>query len=124
MVQFFNRLPADSVFERRNWLVHLDDEPFHPRGETWPALSRDDAPRLVVRSERQTLRRLDHDTIVFTIRVTCHRLAEIAAYPDAMTDLLAAFASMDVAERTATGFTHYGDVVTAYLHAMLSRLNA
>ncbi len=124
MVQFFDRLPPAAVFERRNWLVHLDNEPFHPRSEAWPLLSINDAPQLVVRSERQTLRRLDEDTVVFTIRVTCHPLAEIVGYPDAMTDLLAAFAAMDAEERAATGQTHYGDVVTEYLRAMLARLSS
>jgi hypothetical protein len=26
MIQFFNRLPEAAVFERRVWLVHIDDQ--------------------------------------------------------------------------------------------------
>jgi hypothetical protein len=123
MVQFFNRLPADTVFERRNWLIHLDAEPFHAQSEAWPDLSTSDASQLIVRSERQTLRRLAIDTVAFTIRVTCHPLAEIVGYPESMTDLLLAFDAMDADERNATGHVHYGEAVSAFLQSSLARLH-
>jgi hypothetical protein len=121
MVQFFSRLPEATVFERRNWLIHMDAEFFQPRAESWPILSSHDAPNLVVRSERQTLRRLDDTTIVFTIRVSCHPLGDIVGYPEAAQDLLRAFDAMDAAERSATGYTHYGPVVAEFLQSALVR---
>jgi dimethylamine monooxygenase subunit A len=124
MVQFFNRLPQTAVFERRNWLIHINDEPFQPVPEAWPTLTEADAAHLVVRSERQTLRRLDETNIVFTIRVSCHPLADIVGYPAAAADLLRAFDSMDATERSATGYTHYGAVVSDFLRATLARCDA
>lgn len=124
MVQFFNKLPLGAVFERRNWLVHMDDALFQPRSEAWPALTSGDAANLVVRSERQTLRRLDDATIVFTIRVSCHPLANIVRYPEAAQHLLQAFDAMDAAERSATGYVHYGPVVSEFLRTILARCDA
>jgi hypothetical protein len=119
MAQFFERLPKGLVFERRNWLIHRDDEPFHQTSEQWPTGATLDAAKLYMRSERQTLRRLDDATIVFTIRVTCRHLSEIAGYPRAMHDLLATFDALDADERRASGFVHYGAAVTRYLrHAL------
>ena len=31
MVQFFSRLPEAAIFERRNWLIHVDDQLFQLR---------------------------------------------------------------------------------------------
>jgi dimethylamine monooxygenase subunit A len=121
MAQFFDRLPQAAVFERRNWLIHISDEPFQPRPEAWPTLTAGDAEHLVVRSERQTLRRLDDIDIVFTIRVSCHPLSNIVGYPEATADLLRAFDAMDAAERSATGFTHYGTMVSDFLRSTLAR---
>ena len=120
MAQFFDRLPADAVFERRNWLIHRDDTPYHPTPESWPAVDRDDVAELFMRSERQTLRRLDETSIAFTIRVSCHRLGEIVGYPNAMRDLLTAFDAMDADERSASGYVRYGAAVTAYLRDALT----
>jgi len=120
MAQFFERLPAGAVFERRNWLIHRDDTPYHPTPESWPAVTQRDVAALFMRSERQTLRRLDAASIVFTIRVTCRPFAEILEYPDAMRDLLTAFDAMDADERSASGYVHYGTAVTAYLRDALT----
>ncbi len=59
-----------AVFERRNWLIHTNPAPYQPRSEAWHRITSDDVQTLVVRSERQTLRRLDARSVVFTIRVT------------------------------------------------------
>ena len=120
MAQFFERLPNELVFERRNWLIHRDDEPFHQTSEQWPAADALVAATLYMRSERQTLRRLDETSIVFTIRVTCRRLSEITGYPQAMHDLLATFDALDAEERRASGFVHYGAAVTSYLRDALT----
>jgi hypothetical protein len=120
MAQFFDRLPAQAVFERRNWLIHRDDAPYHPTPEQWPVVAQRDVTALFLRSERQTLRRLDETAILFTIRVTCRPLADIVDHPVAMQDLLTAFAAMDTDERHASGYVHYGAAVTAYLRDTLA----
>jgi Haem-dependent oxidative N-demethylase, alpha subunit-like len=120
MAQFFDRLPPGAVFQRRNWLIHRDDVPYHPTSEQWPAIARDDVAALFMRSERQTLRRLDPASIVFTIRVTCRPFADIVGYPAAMQDLLKAFDTMDSDERRASGYVHYGSAVTGYLRDALA----
>lgn len=118
MLQFFARLPAGAVFERRNWLIHTNSDPYQPRSEAWRTIALGDAGALVVRSERQTLRRLDTATVVFTIRVSCHPLAEIAGHPEAARDLIAAFDTMDPTERSATGYRFFGPAVTALLQSV------
>jgi Haem-dependent oxidative N-demethylase, alpha subunit-like len=115
MAQFFDRLPQGTIFERRNWLIHRDAAPYHPAPEKWPVLSQDDVIPLFIRSERQTLRRLDETSIVFTIRVSCDPLGDIVGYPEAMHDLLKTFDAMTTEERHATGYVHYGAAVTAFL---------
>ena len=115
MQQFFTRLPDDVVFERRNWLVHTDATLYQPVSDKWHAIAPDDVVALIVRSERQTLRRLDAATIVFSIRVTCHRLGEIADYPEAARDLRTALNGLDAAERAAKGFEYFAPAVIDYL---------
>jgi dimethylamine monooxygenase subunit A len=115
MAAFFERLPSGSVFERCNWFLHLDADPFHPAPESWTAAGAIDARRLVMRSERQTLARLAEDLVLFTIRVRCRPFAQIAEAPEAARDLLAALASLSDDERAATGYRHYGASVTAFL---------
>ncbi len=118
MLQFFDRLPDGAVFERRNWLIHTSAELYHPQSDPWPTVAATDATGLVVRSERQTLRRLDPTTVVFTIRVSCHPLAEIVSYRDAARDLLTALESKDEAERSATGYRFFGPAVVAFLNSV------
>ncbi|MEM1231812.1 MAG: heme-dependent oxidative N-demethylase subunit alpha family protein [Pseudomonadota bacterium] len=65
MRHFFDALPADAVFERRNWSVHGSGERWQPA----PAPAQEDLSTLWLRSERQTLRRLADHVVCFTIRV-------------------------------------------------------
>ena len=118
MLQFFDRLPDGAVFERRNWLIHTSAELYHPHSDPWPTVAATDATGLVVRSERQTLRRLDPATVVFSIRVSCHPLAEIVSHREAARDLLIAIESKDEAERSATGYRFFGPAVVAFLNSV------
>ncbi len=118
MLSFFEHLPAGAVFERRNWLIHTNADFYHPQSDPWPSQPIADALPLIVRSERQTLRRLDATTVVFTIRVSCHPLIEIVRHRDAARDLLSALASKDDAERSATGYHCYGPAVVAFLNSV------
>ena len=118
MLQFFARLPDGAVFERRNWLIHTNSDPYQPRSEAWRTVAQADAGKLVVRSERQTLRRLDTATVVFTIRVSCHPLVEIVSHREAARDMLTAFETMDPVERSATGYRFFGPAVTTLLQSV------
>jgi len=119
MAQFFTRLPPAAIFERRNWLMHTNPTLYQPHSEAWQDVTSDTVAQLVVRSERQTLRRLDADTVMFTIRVTCHPLTGIVSHPDAARDLLAAIDSLDAAERVAKGHRFYAPAVSDYLRSVM-----
>jgi dimethylamine monooxygenase subunit A len=115
MALFFERLPSDTVFERRNWFLHLDDRLFQPFADDWAAAGPVDPQRLVMRSERQTLARLTAEAVLFTIRVQCRPLAAIGAHPAAARDLRDALAAFDEDERAATGYRYYADAVMPFL---------
>lgn len=119
MTQFFQRLPQGAIFERRNWLMHTNPALYQPRSEAWQDVTADSVDQLIVRSERQTLHRLDVETIVFTIRVTCHPLTEIVSYPEAARDLLAAIDGLDSAERAAKGHRYFAPAVSEYLRSVI-----
>jgi dimethylamine monooxygenase subunit A len=117
MAAFFERISAGVVFERRNWFVHLDAEPFQPRPEVWGAVAGEDLDpeRLVMRSERQTLARIAPDAVLFTILVSCRPLSEIARYPSAAHELRAALAALDDDQRAGSGYHHFAAPVDAFL---------
>ncbi len=119
MAQFFTRLPEAAIFERRNWLMHTNPALYQPVSEAWDEVTTANVRQLVVRSERQTLRRLDSDSVMFTIRVTCHPLAEIASYPEAARDLLMAIDDLDAAERAAKGHRYFAPAVSSYLRSVI-----
>ena len=104
MNAFFAGLPERRCFERRNWFIHESPELFQPTPEARRQLNTAaQALKLVVRSETQTLRRLDQRTLVFTIEVQCHALKHIQNHPHAATTLLAAIRSRNADERLAAG---------------------
>jgi hypothetical protein len=115
MQQFFARLSNDAVFERRNWLIHTNAELYQPVSDIWRRIQPHEVAALVVRTERQTLKRLDATRIVFTIRVTCHPLGEIAEHREAARDLLVALRALDQAERAAKGYDFFAAAVIDYL---------
>jgi hypothetical protein len=109
MQRFFEALPTAQIFERRNWSIHPTDTLFQPEYDIWARTTTFD--RLYVRSERQTLRRLAPDTIVFTIRVTVVPLEPIQRFPSAAADLLAAFERMTPIDRENSSLERYVDVL-------------
>jgi hypothetical protein len=113
MQRFFEALPASQVFERRNWSIHPTEEHFQPDYDSWARTATFD--RLFVRSERQTLKRLSADTIVFTIRVTTVPLIEIQRFPSAAADLALAFARMQPIDRENVSFERYAAVLETIL---------
>lgn len=87
---FFQGLRATDLFERRNWSVHGSPQRWQPRPATGESLG-----RLWMRSERQTLRRVGPDAVLFTIRVEIAPLAEIAGLPKVREALERALALLD-----------------------------
>ena len=112
MQRFFEQLPTGRVFERRNWFLHHDDEPFHAEPEVTPPPP---VHELVIRSERQTLRRIDADVILFTIDVTFAPLSGLSRYPSAARSMLQAIRSWSEEERCAFGLERFEDELLNYL---------
>lgn len=79
--RFLTRLPADRPVWRRNWSIHDDPAYFLP--DPTPPQPVDPPEGLWLRSERQTLRRLEvPGCVLFTIRTQQVPLATLAARPD------------------------------------------
>jgi hypothetical protein len=102
--RFLDRLRVDRPVWRRNWFVHHSPELHQPAPP--PAPEELDVPKgLWLRSERQTLRRLERTgAILFTIRTQQAPLAAVATRPDvaaAMADAIEAWSEDLVAYRAA-----------------------
>jgi hypothetical protein len=87
VARIFDHLPDDQILERRNWTVVNDPEPFQPDPAPFRARlahqSLDQiADSLVVRRERQTIRRAPVTrAILFTIRIWTEPLDDLLADP-------------------------------------------
>ena len=88
--QFFDRLTVGQLVRRRNWFIHDCAEHFLPGHITPKALTEpDDVDSLWLRSERQTLRRLDRSgAIVFTIKTQFAPMGELRARPQVASDMV------------------------------------
>lgn len=119
---FLDKLPLGRIFQRRNWLIHQSDDPYHPHDEAWPATLRaEDCQNLFVRSETQTLRKFAGGAVLFTIRVRSHPLAQISDYPQAAADMLIGMDRMSDDERRAFGYHHHGEALRAFLLNLTAR---
>lgn len=78
---FLSRLPADEPVERENWGLAADAAPDHHPAIPRPRLSAQAKPATTwLRLERQLLIRLPETrAVLFAIRITVHRLDEVAA---------------------------------------------
>ena len=89
--QFLDRLSPGRVVRRRNWFVH--DEPTHfldRHVDQRAVVNPDEVEGLWLRSERQTLRRLERsDAIVFTVKTQFAPFAEVKARPEVAAELVA-----------------------------------
>ena len=85
MGQLFEGLPGGRVFERRNWFLHGSDRGFEPGPDVTDYSTYEG--RWFLRSERQSLRRLNADLVLFGIRVDIEPLSRISQYPQAHADL-------------------------------------
>jgi hypothetical protein len=88
VARIFDHLQTDQVLERRNWTVVNDPALFQPDpapyrarlpGQTTDAI----ADSLIVRRERQTIRRApETGAVLFTIRIWRERLDDLLADPE------------------------------------------
>lgn len=101
---FLAKLPAERIFTRGNWHLHTTDELFRDTSDDFSESSQwtpvNIADRLFVRTEQQTLRRLDAHSLLFTILPRVTPLRELAAFPHLLSDILLAYQRMPPAERT------------------------
>ncbi len=119
VARFFDRLSVGEVFQRRNWNIHRENHLFHPEDEDWSApLVVADCGSLYMRSETQTLRKYANGSLLFTIRVRCFALAQIADHPSAAADLLVAMSRLSPEERASSVFAHHGAVLARYLREL------
>lgn len=103
MAHFFDHLPDDQVFERRNWFVHGSGEGYQSQRDRLDY--RKYSGSLYLRSERQSLRRIDRDLIVFSIRVDLEPLDRIIEHPQALSDLRLAVEAL-----SGTALSDFGGV--------------
>ena len=122
VARFFDRLPVGEIFRRRNWNIHRENRLFHPEDEDWSApLAVADCGSLYMRSETQTLRKYANGSLLFSIRVRCFALAQIADHPGAAADLLLAMSRLSPDERESSAFAHHGAVLARYLRELRVR---
>lgn len=87
VARIFDNLPVDQVVERRNWTVVNDPVLFQPDPAPFRARLQDQSPEeiaasLIVRRERQTLRKTPNTgAVLFTIRIWTERLDDLFADP-------------------------------------------
>ena len=99
---FLRRLAPGRGAWRRNWSIHATDDLFVPEDPHAAALP---APEgRILRSERQTLRRLHEvDAVVFTIRTQQTPISALATRPEVCASLAAAVRAWTPAQRAYKG---------------------
>lgn len=99
MRTFFLQMPQQRCFVRRNFFVHAQQEMYQPKPDTTD-YGQVSCHGLMLRSERQSLMRLSHDLLLFSIRVELDPLAEAHRWPTEALALLSAlkgYSEMQVA---------------------------
>ena len=81
---FLAKIEPDSAWERENWGLAADDELNHHPKRSLPRLGRHSQPKTTwIRLEHQFLTRLPKSgSLLFGIRVTCHRLDLVTQVPE------------------------------------------
>lgn len=125
VARIFDALAADTILERRNWSIVTAPDLFLPSSaplvaELATLTPAEIARRLVVRRERQTLRRLpDTGAVLFTIRIWREAVADLLADPDRRAALAAAWDRLMSAEGAAfRGYKRLHLLDAAVRHAL------
>ena len=118
--RFFKQCTAEKPFERRNWFIHGTDQRFN--------LSPEDPPEThprnwYIRSERETVCKLDENFLLFTINTEFYPLKAIFNYEQARTDLMAAIDALDTGQKEYFGGFDKCLKVLSYLDTANSRLS-
>lgn len=115
--RYLERLRPGVVSQRRNWSVHDRPDLYAPfPGEAEPVSSDEVATRLWLRSERQTLRRLERtDAVLFTIRVQSAPFGMLAGHPTARTALHHRLRAQPDELTAMNGLTPHRDAVLDWL---------
>jgi hypothetical protein len=92
---FLARLSPGAAWERENWGLSADDSlDHHPRKTVPPLTESATLANTWLRLERQLFVRLPDDSVLFGIRVSTHRLDELAREPGVAARLARALATM------------------------------
>lgn len=118
--RIFDALGDETILERRNWTVLNSQTLFLPKSaplrSAVPGIPLSEAEKaLFVRVERQTLRRLSKDAVLFTIRIWRHPLADLANEPDRLAAFARAWRSATEDFRAYKGLAHYDRLVENFL---------
>jgi hypothetical protein len=119
--RFLDRLAPGVVVARRNWSVHDSPELFAPSppADPRPATPDEVPTRLVLRSERQTLRRLARSgSVLFTIRVQQAPLGALAGAPAVAAQFAARLRAQPPELTAMNGLAPHRDAVLAWLDAL------
>ncbi|KAF5017530.1 hypothetical protein F66182_10531 [Fusarium sp. NRRL 66182] len=125
MCKFFKRLRPESVYNRNNYFLQVDDSlawswsigSEDAPSATWSTADKDKAiENHMFRSERQSLRRLPKTgAVVFTIRTYFHPVTDIAKEDYVPGRLASAVRSWDDEVANYKGRQKYGHVLLEYL---------
>lgn len=124
MARFFDQLKPGRGVWRLNWSVLDDPALFQPTGHSrtdqrTDITAENAGDRLWLRSERQTLRRLDErPAILFTIRIHVRPLRDLAAKPEAAARLAESLATMPDDIYGYKSFRPYGAALAEYLRRL------
>lgn len=109
--EFFQRLPDERLFERRNWFVHTSEALHQNDSEPEEDFQ---SSALILRSERQTLRAFGR-WVCFSIAVSTHPLSQMTAVPGAVDSLSRALDQLDGEELEHFGGSHKREAILARL---------
>ena len=116
--RFFKRCAPEKPFERRNWFIHGSDQRFNLSPEDLP----ESHPRnWYIRSERETVCKLDEHFLLFTINTEFYPLKAIFDYEQARSDLVAAIDALDANQKEYFGGLDKCFKVLSYLDTANSR---
>jgi len=120
---FFNQMPYDEIYARRNWslydnstLRHDGTEPVSERTQN-PITSNNAGNRLWLRVERQTLRKLkESGAILFTIRIHLRQLKYVVNFEGVASRLAKALSALPQRMQAYKRTDIFADSAQAYLN--------
>lgn len=117
--KFFDFMPSDRIFSRRNWSIH-DTPELHQDGSEKnkgsEINSKNAGEKLWLRVERQTLRRVaETGAILFTIRIHLRKLKEISAIKGVAERLSSALKALPNEIQVYKRTREFSDALQTYL---------